>query len=443
MALPIISATANAATGIVPLWTLGSKMEELEQRAIRVVSIAREAGSHTLMEGAERAEMLISSLKVAYADSLDKTVEKVSQVVRNRFAEADSSLKDLEATISSKFSFYLDQGQVIAATMPLADNRPQLISTSPACIAPSEAGHIIRLRVRGHFFDGGQADSKPSLLLNQGTYEPKEVALTALTFEVPADQILASAELSQAVGKLSVPFQGNPYCFPISIGILPETPGSIVIDHEKPVIEREQRSKIGPLETMDSTSRGARRNLQHIARLDATLGEIPEWKVVPGTAQVTTTVPPDEKKKGNAHLQPPQIYEKYVTCEARTVYVSSGNQQRSGQLRFRIRFDEYRYVQKGVVWERTLPQRLEWGQSRIFSYPIGKWKITFTPSNGSSPREFNSAAMDHPFLKITTTGEQFTVITRDPADVRLYSVVAPILMSPKASPELAKQQAKL
>jgi len=403
--------------------TLGAFLTKLADQIDQIVTDARSTGDAVAMEGGREAALAITNARNAYSDSLNETVGKLDPEIKNTTDKLQTLVNDLSTGAIKTVDLATSRALVIVSTLPFRNNEPQVRSTTPRFVVPSESVDI-RIKFEGNFLDSARDGFKPSLLIEGKVYDAEAQNDTQhIEFQIPAGTLfhVKSADnagrLQYAHITLTVPWSKSTAYglwhskeedhFDLILGSLPISPGKIVLMHttKADVTLAPKDFQSGPFHLASTKEAG---NQDH---RDTPYSVTPDegWHVVRGTSVFKVF-----SAQGDWSHSFVSDDADRVRYDVTTIHhgLSGGS---SGSVDFRILFKEV--TTQTQTSSTTEELNLEWGDSKAITYDAGTWKIIFTSFDGKHS-EFTGPSSTNPFLDLRNDGGSTIVTTKDTATLQ-------------------------
>jgi hypothetical protein len=159
----------------------------------------------TVMEAALSAQRLLTGLKIAYSDVLDKTVDELLGVERKTFEDARAIVDALaeavgEGIVGEQLSPLVAKTTAALGNLPFSANDPVVTGYSPTFfVAESQRGEV-RLTVEGIKLAGGE----PVLVIGGEAFQPAAKTDQQLLFLIPRHALASPTEIEPVTGDLLV-----------------------------------------------------------------------------------------------------------------------------------------------------------------------------------------------------------------------------------------------
>jgi hypothetical protein len=393
---------------------MGAALLTSFNKAGDLIREARAAGNDLLLGVGIEIQSAITAAQLAYEDSLDKTMSRLNEQERKVVTDIDFIIQTAIDKGAQEAHLLLNKTQIIANTLPFASKIPQVSGYSPHFLEPQ--GDTFQLQVSGNFPFGFSEEEAPLIEIAGQTIKAKSYGTTSLMFAVPKN--LCVAAVANAIGacdaKVKIPWDASRWynvfgrkikqgTFNVEVGMLPTTPGTLKLTHNKPGEVAESQTKVSENFPFDSHANDIEEN-RALRLSEAELND--GWRIVPGSGRfelvqhIEGTEGHDWYNKGFQNGN-----DREIVWRARTEHKTLGS---SGKIVWRIVCSIARKVKTSTVVDEAIP--LTWSMSRIFSLPAGTWKLTWTRFDGAVS-EINKTDLSSKLLTVEGTGDSFRVIT--------------------------------
>ena len=165
---------------------IGGMISSAEDAADRLIETAADRADQTLLRAAFAAELAVDRLKVAYGESLDKTVGSLDKAERDLFNKTLQLLGELDTKSATK----LDQVEDISTKLSATARSLPFAKTDPLFVARKSPDSPVLVTVQGINLAAGE----PFALIGPHKLTP-EIAKTddSLTFKIPGDLLPAES----------------------------------------------------------------------------------------------------------------------------------------------------------------------------------------------------------------------------------------------------------
>jgi hypothetical protein len=389
-----------------------------------IASAGREANIVTMRAGTE-LRRVIENARVAYADSLNLTMDRVDASAANVIRQLNTLVDDAQRRTQETMKQVASEVQLIALTIPLHNERPLLSSVSKAFVVVTDSP--LRLKFFGLFEHASNPLYAPTLSFGGQMARLIGNQSNELTFEMPFTNVFNRATIaaartySFATGELRLPWPGQEPAsqgavnlltrligwnaqpnvavirvprmetFQITIGALPDSPGRITLEYtteSNHPFEQVKTSRSKHIDSCRGDGRYVPNEFKGGYNNDETetffLLPTAGWRVRRHSAQLI-----DVRREGDVELGAPVEEEDIVRVATRTVYhkISILGRADSGKLDFCIRFTEWReeLAEDSEIHRTSIS--LGWGGPSFTFTPRGNWhsfKVLFTPFDSAA-----------------------------------------------------------
>lgn len=392
--------------------SLGILLNQLFDRVDQTIDAAKNAGLQLEMEAGAQVRLTIENARIAYADSLNLTMDRVDQTARNTFDQISTLVGNVESKSSALLKQATATAQQIANTLPLHNNRPQVTTLVPKYIVNQTPIHF---KFMGNFQHASEPNYQPNLKFGTRTFQASRITTQSLEFTANPSEVFEGVNLqtitkiAYSQGILSTPWPAtlmgtNEAKFTVLIGALPSSPGTITLEYTTQRTERQTQVYTSQNMHLASTREaGNNDQIGHLFRAYPT----PGWHVVRGSSSTSVT--------HHGECQLPSFesdHDDVVVYKGSTIHKVKGS---SGSMDVTISFTEYQDV--SVTDHHSEKINLKWGDSKVFNHPLGTWKITFNAFDGSSHEFLGSDLTSSDYIKIENQGGGFVIKATKPKDL--------------------------
>jgi len=399
-------------------FTVRHEIPNLLRASERLEMALQNTSSQLVNDAGTQAGFLIANTLNSLKQIAGESIDTIDAQVKENINDIMSVVHAIEERLYDQLTEFSKRLAYPVLKSVFASSKPLLLSIEPSCIIrTSDVGNAI-FKLVGHFPDVGRDGFRPSLVMNGHQATLIKPLHDECSFAIPYQSLFSKA-LDVCVAQVELPysttfaFQQDSFRYKLLIGIIPSSPGAIVIEHTKSVVERVINStpKSGHFHLISRKDLG-RNDKNQLCRVQATEG----WKVLRGSCQLHV-----HHNKGDTSLNLVVENETEVSYRAITYYRKS--KRACGELRFEIFFSEY---QENNVLESPvkIPVSLDWNNSQWLDCPPKTWKVIFTPFDQPFLREFFSPSLDDPFINIISEGQGLRISTKDPTKIKRLQVTA-------------------
>lgn len=408
---------AGAPTDVMGGLTLGVFLKQLSSDLDGVVEAARNAGRHVVIDAGRETNIAIANAQNAYNASLDKTWDKLDHTTKTSISQLNSLVNDVKNDAHIEIKSVTDKVQQYINSLPFRQHEPQLTSFTPSFIVPSINDYPVRLHFQGNFEFAKQADFAPSLEVNKKRFTPATIETQTIEFLVPIKELFRDAapakpELSEC--QLTVPWDEVTGLFSshhrhndgyrVIVGSLAASAGQVTITHTVKKSKQRTRRFVSNEIYQSSKSDGGNDDHKNVPySVTPDIG----WHVARGTSKFDETWS-EGKDRSHSFVSDDGDH---VVYQATTIYHRAGT---SSAMKFKISFDEYQdYDEESNESEKF---DLKWGEQKVFTYPVGSWKMSFVAFDGSPEFQAAGPSADNKYVKVAVDGSgALSISTVDPA----------------------------
>lgn len=408
--------------------SFGVLLDTFFSRTEELIHKARDAGQDVVVKVGNQTIRAIDHARIAYSDILSETIDKVDPLIRQKLDGIKAIIEEAETSAERITLEAGRQAQQIANTFPLSETQPQL-TRGPRYVCRLRNDENVTLQFIGNFLHSARPDCKPTLSFgSDGPYHPSKNETQLLEFHIPratlfpTDLPRSGKGFSYRDGVLRIFWesgwlitQKKSADFHVSIGCLPDSPGTVqllytTVVHD--IIKREKKAEFH----LDSCNHHDGTDGTHTPNwvggdnddhIDYPFSAYPTegWSVSSSPARI------DQIWNEKGDFAPPEIHqqdEHSVSIKATTRH--KGGWKKSGRLDFRVAFKEQQPVVIRTPHVETIPLPL-WGDSHVFTpgpnWEHG-WKVTLDGYDGSH-HEFAGTDQSYPLLHVTAQAEGYKV----------------------------------
>jgi hypothetical protein len=387
------TSSAPAQGGLI----LGIVLNNLLDRIESVIHTAANEARGVIMQAGSEAYSTIQAAKVAYQESLNKTVDRLDAVTTKKLQEMETMVNTLEQNVASQTDLVALQAQQIVNTLPFSNELPQLTTIKPKFQSVNDA--TMQLEMRGNFRFADKIGFKPTLRVFQKTYQVAQNTSQSLIFRIsPNLTNLGSAKMNILKMTLSVPYEATKFLlvkekristYDLILGILPNSPGKIVLSKKTVATQVEQKPYRSETIKQHSSNDDDK---NHPYEFKPPQG----WEFIPESVRLVV-----EWNQGNENDQWSQE-KRSVTKESAAFVITTIHHGfgTSGKVDFHVEATIQR-ENSNESWRDT-PLNLTWGQSRSFPAEPNGWKVRFDSFDGESLEYVWPA--QHRYLQVKVQG---------------------------------------
>jgi len=392
---------------------LGAELIKLGDQLQQAIDDAKNAGLSLEVQAGREVALSLENFKNVYASSLNLTMTRLDTTAAKQFESLKSMVGQVQNNTVASLTDFTSQAQQIINALPFRKHEPQLRATTPQFIVPASVAYDVVITCKGNFEAAGLPDYAPTLTINNKVYKSSGTN-QQLEFHVPigeltSDPLISDNKFGYIKASLQIPWKDVVFIFTkkrtdnylLYIGTLPKQPGTITLVHTITNPRHNQHQFVSPQYYQSSGGDGANDDHKDVPYLvTPTSG----WHVQRNTSRLVSD------------WQTGDLGGSFVSDDAdRVVYkmttIHHGPFGTSGQIRFHITFNEY--------MDDTFPTynneiiTLNWGDSKIFDYGVGTWKIIFKAFDGTT-QEYSGTENTNPFMSINTSGMGYLISTANP-----------------------------
>lgn len=407
---------------------VGVFLNKLMDRVEDAIRAAENAGRGVAIEAGIVAQATIENARIAYADMLDRTIDKLNDAANQQMQQLNTMVIELERNIKGDLSIVFTSAQQIANSLPLSKTMPQIRAWGPHFVAPSTTAFPVQVSFDGNFVDAMKPKFAPQLQIGDKTYEIVENTTQQLKFLVPSNELITDQGdgFTYKKAKLIVPYKigllGKKRVaeFNFLLGKLPASPGKITLYSRRKSTKTEiQHIKTNPPFSQDSSNDDLKDVLvcgpQHPgwsvnAGTIKWVNETITFSLLPGRPPIT--VPWVQGEEGSDWWKSFRTAGPPVCYTVTTIHHGLGT---SGKVHWHYEYDIQRTSESTSDFGDPETVVLNWNDSKTFPYAAGFWKIIFDGFDGSH-KEFVGVE-DNPFLRLSVNGSNITISARPPQEI--------------------------
>lgn len=403
---------------------VGILLDRLFNQIDQTIDNAKNAGKQLEIEAGIQVRRAIENAKVAYADSLNLTMDRVDKAAQDALGKLQTLVNDAIAGQADLLQTLASRAQQVANTLPCHNDRPQLTGVSPRFTLDQDP---VRFKFMGNFEHAGNSKCTPQLEFNGKKFSPNHSETQRLEFEVPRATLFPGINLttiqkiihSQGVLEAFWPttlaginIAGiNKATFKIMISAIPPSPGSITLEYKTFKVITEERPYQSDNFHLDSCKEGNRKENYLWWGGDNKTHENFEFRAQPTTGwnvkrDTSSNTPPTAR---GTYSGPHFVRddENAVIYKATTEHKDFGQ---SGIIDFCIVFTETRDVVKETDVSEEI--KLNWGNSKVF-FPKADWrpgwKIIFKTFDNFTHEFAGEDTTTTEYLRIEKQGPGFVI----------------------------------
>jgi len=422
MAVPIV------AGGVV----LGNLLNQFFSDAQQTIERARREGQYLAMEAGIQLRQTVESARIAYADSLTLTMDRVDATIQRTMGQLQTVVQGALAQQAAMQTNLAAQVQQIANTLPFRNEDPQLTSVRPRYVLRMDDSDVV-FRFQGNFLHVQRQGYEPTLRFLGVEHAATQTTTQQLEFRIPPSRIFDPATTSGAriitftEGTLKIPYPSGRIIssraeanFTITIGALPGIPGSISLSFRITRRVRTERTRDFPV-NLHSDDRHTHKDVEFTAT------PAPGYKIDINTAQIT------RGSKWGAYSGPDWVIkdESRLVCRATTEWNEAfGIKMKPGMIDCSMTFREWR--EDDIPETVTETVNLRWGDTRAFipgsDHKTGSdgqswrtdsqgWKISFDAFDSSHNDFVGTDTTSSPYLRVEAQGNGFIIKAVRPSEL--------------------------
>lgn len=399
---------------------VGTLLNQLFDRTQQTIDQLKNSGLHLEMEAGAQLRQTIEQAQVAYADSLNLTMNLVDQTTRNTLDQLGTLVNgaiNRNATVMQNMAANV---QEIANTLPFHNDRPQLTNMLPRFILRTDNSPI-RFQFFGNFEHASNQAYAPRLTFHGQHFNATHITTQRLEFSVLPNQVFPNNQLQNARrvvfsdGTLEAYYPGTilraTAIYHLTIGALPATPGTITLNYQRERIQREVRLCQTQRQHIDSRKNsGGNDVINHLFKANPS----EEWHVKKGTSQANASC-------GGRHEGPffvSDTGDQVIWCGSTIKNTIDIGGKESGWMDVSISFDEWQDVTITDRFSENID--LRWGNSKVLlatEFPIGKWTVIFDSFDGEHHEFAGSDLNTSPYLKLENQGGGMVIKAARPREL--------------------------
>lgn len=396
--------------------TYGAILQDSQTEVQSLVQAAMQAQREVLVVAGLQVQSAIARAQAAHWDKLKLKIERLGDQERKFRADLDLVLIDLKSEVESTQKAAGDRAQLIASSLRLPANAPQLTSPGPIFLF----SHLPAQRVtsRGKFPDSYARSSVPELSIDGKSYKAFDYWTDSLRFSIPT-VALEVAEPQAIVWKkaeLIVPWNTQVWNigtsvelarFGVVVALLPHSFGRMDIQHKTARLRTDETSKVSDDFLFDSSEHDVEEN----RCLTLTPQELSDgWKIRPGSSAFVPNVRLEDAKNADWKDLGMQSENESSVCRRALAIHRAADvvDVGSGKMMWRISAGIRREVSEPVFTSENV--YLEWGAKHTFKYAAGTWNLRYARIGGSA-KELDSSDSSNPLIKINSDASSVTIST--------------------------------
>jgi hypothetical protein len=410
--LTFLSSTSQAVfTGL----TVMAAIDQLDSMVQEAIDKAGNEGRATTMVASGQARLAIDHLREAYADSLDKTFDKLDTQQKAIFRDLDSSISQLSDNIDQHIEDVdniVDNLTTSIDASLIGTETPRVFQYTPKYYVDYSSSDKISITIKGKYLNFHE----PIIKIKDKIYIPKTKTETELTYLIPKEKLLGEdttvshKTINLTVFKqkrlwytLGIKRQNIPVNYSLLVYLLPKNIGHFSINVVRKIPRTERRSGRGPDWSITSGRRhDIRRSYSHASPSG--------WTFDVGSVSFHVTRA-DNGRKTNANVSP----------SAHVINVelwADGYRHHHNTFSGYLTYTEYRPTHDNKNETFKSKEKIKWKDSKVYTLPnhTVSYVIKLETFNGYS-RSYNSNVADDSFLNISydAGSRQIRIVPQKPA----------------------------
>lgn len=377
----ILLTTSNLLNAQIVGLTIGALINQLMNRVDNSIRQAESAGQGLVIQAGSTLHLSLENAKIAYAESLDKTFDRVDQTTQGVFNQLQSLTTQMESQVASDANEIISKAQTITNTLPFSTKLPQVSHFTPSYLAPSNQPYPVTIEIKGNFIYSSNGGYTPQLNVNGKLFNPIQNTTQTLKFTVPVNTLAPNFDntFNYTTAELIVPYESGlaftkrkEAKYQIVFGVLPNSPGRIRIKHKIQRIVHEEQTK----STQGWKQYSSNDDITHTYCSEG----FPGWNIKNANfiREWSQGNENDQWSKRLISSNPKVCY------EVVTVHHRVGT---SGKVDFHFDFTLYRDKPVEEWVEENI--NLNWGESRTFDYRPGTWAVIIDSFDGKHNEYIN------------------------------------------------------
>lgn len=400
----------------------GIFLNNLTNNIRTIIDDARNAGETLQMQAGQEVGLAIDYARNAYIDSLDQTISQVDATVRAHLQQLDAMVQQAQNHNAQTLAQLTTNAQTFINTIPSAGLFPQLTTITPRFVVKNTSN--IELTFTGNFPNAAQENFTPTFTLNGHSGHLVDNQTQTLRYTVPPSVLYSSpTSFSANYGELKFP-RGpgglfgigalSPYMFKVSVHTLPVSPGAITLFWTTTEKVQEKGERFTSPEFWQCSARSVTH--RDITDKLYTVKAQDGYKVRKGTSQFTTVA-----KQRRGYQTPKGDWDKsFVGEDDQTVRYKVTTRyrghRRSGDVTFKISFDQYREWTKQTPHQESLP--CSWGQEIVRTLPANtNPRIQFAPFDHTALQHLTVPTLNHRFITVRRQGDDLHIRVKSPHQI--------------------------
>ena len=381
----------------------GAILDELTERFQRILESAQNTGLVLEVQAASQALAIIAAAKEAYADLLDRTMDRLGAAEQKLVADLRQLLEDTNQKVFDRGEDLAKRLQVIANALPFSSKMPQVVRYDVPLVYAG-ASEPVRVTFQGNF-----PALRGNAYLHVAGYGIPNAGKTTteLSFFVPPELFLASpTRVQYSIAVLKVPYRRRCYLlgkccelaeFSAPVIAVPASPGSARLVVTRKILQREWQDGTGPEWIWDASQKDVDKVECHSVE--------PGWTL--DATSVQYDIVAQQGKKDSDWYDHGNKSTLLAACwQFKAVHRVI---RQSGKLTARLRFRMFRDVLADEVETRDIT--LDWHGQRVEDIPAGAtWKLVYTQFDGRQ-FEMNGTDSSNPYVQVKTGASSITIKT--------------------------------
>lgn len=402
--------------------TLGAVLNKNLQQVQVIASSATAGANGLLLNASGQVQLAIQNAQSAYGDSLDQTVDSLDQLTTKKLQELESAVIGLNSKVDAELRMVTDRAQILASTLPFANNQPKVGSYGPhfavSAISGKSGVSPLELKVEGHFADVKSADLAPTLTVGSRTLKPETATDLVLLFHIPRELMpYVTTGMTSVNMKLAVPYQVKEWIlfnsrkvadYTLSVTVVQPTPGQMQLVTYTSIPQSSTKHVRVDYPNEVSSKSGEPQDQPLIVYPDKDQATERMWTVYPETVRCEKTWSEGQDDVQGVHvesLNPP-------ACHAWTR--SGGVFYANGRIRFRIEFDEWLAIDPRRQPDPPRMLSEGWGETLPVRVMPGQWELSYVTIDGKSQTiSDQNAPYSDRFVTVTVKGNGIAITAKD------------------------------
>ena len=391
---------------------VGAILGDLTHDVNATVQNAGAEARATTLASAAAVQDAINNAESAFAEDLNKAIDKVDENTRGNINRLQAIVADLQKGTQQTIKVAGQDAQQLINTLPFVNRNPQVKRYSPVFVVQG-GPPTVQLRIEGNFVEAFRRNFKPLVHVGGQTFEPNLLTTQELGYEIPTGVLPAAPakQLASVSLELETPYEKGAIfknqdlgTFRLLVSVLPESPvRSLKLINQVTTEETLQQSLRFPAgdATFDLNSYDC---VDH-AR-EESVAATPGWRIIPSSAQNVVTW---NKNPNAAHVE--------LNASASAV-ITKGHTQPAcflwnicngcGRISWFVTYSEQTI--KTITADKELPLSIKWGDRLNVGVTLNRWRLEAEMFDG---RVFQVATTDNSseYLSIQDLGATISVQT--------------------------------